>query len=79
MAAILIAVLIPCIYSWRYYKRQLQSGKVEKKPVSQKALIRGSIFAAVILSLIHIYIYDITKWNGYIHKMEYINNPPEGL
>lgn len=49
MAAILIAVLIPGIYSWRYYKRQLQSGKVEKKPVSQKALIRGSIFAAVII------------------------------
>lgn len=49
MAAILIAVLIPGIYSWRYYKRQLQSGKVEKKPVSQKALIRGSIFAAAII------------------------------
>ena len=49
MAAILIAVLIPCIYSWRYYKRQLQSGKVEKKPVSRKALIRGSIFAAAII------------------------------
>ena len=29
MAAILIAVFVPCIYSWRYYKRQLQSGKDE--------------------------------------------------
>ncbi len=49
MAAILIAVFIPCIYSWRYYKQQIQSGKVEKTSISRKAWIGGSIVAIGII------------------------------
>lgn len=42
----------------------------------KKAAVGSSFFH---FQIIDQNIYNIIKWNGYIHKMEYVNNPQEGL
>ena len=54
LAGILVLVLLPVIYSWRYYKKELAEGKELKKPGSfmSKKSKRVSIIAAILLTVL---------------------------
>ena len=54
LAGILVLVLLPVIYSWRYYKKELAEGKELKKPGSSrsKKAKRVSIIASILLTVL---------------------------
>jgi len=51
LAALLVLIILPMVYSWRYYKKELAEGKVLKKPsnmVSKKARKLSAVFLVVL-------------------------------
>ena len=51
-AAIMMVAVLPCIYSWQYYRKQLREGTADRIRSNPKAMIFSGIFVVGILAFV---------------------------